>query len=49
MAHRALVRAADVVPCRSSGRHRIMALSEAEGQLFFPLFSRMFEDLPGKW
>ena len=49
MAHRALVRAADAVPCRASGRHRIMALSEAEGQLFSPLFSRMFEDSPGKW
>ena len=49
MAHRALVRAADVVPCPASGRHRIMALSGAEGQLFFPFFSRMFEDSPGKW
>ncbi len=49
MAHRALVRAADGVPCRASGRHRIMTLSGAEGQLFFPLWSRIFGDSPGKW
>jgi hypothetical protein len=48
-AHRTLVRAADVVPCGASRRHRIMTLWGTEGQLFFPFFHGLFEDLPGKW
>ena len=49
MLHRALVRAADEMPWKTSGRQRIMALRGTEGHFFFPSRHGLFEESPREW